>query len=86
MLIQLMDGCIVWMWAMLLIFWRYVLPPPSGSKYAEWVSFCVYINIYFKKMKGEKSRGWYPVLVNGNSGLENVSKERNSPYRDHCVY
>jgi hypothetical protein len=35
-------------------------------------------------MMVEKSTSWYPVLVNGNSGLEEVSKERTGPYRDHA--
>lgn len=81
-----MDVCTAWMWAMLLIFWRYVLPQSSGSKYSEYVSFCAYIDIYFKTKTGEMSTVWYPVLVNGNSELEKVSRERSSPYKDHCVH
>jgi hypothetical protein len=52
------------------MFWRYILPPSSGLKLAKWVSFCVYVDLCFKRMIGEKSRGWGPVWVNRNSGLE----------------
>jgi hypothetical protein len=27
-----------------------MVPPSSGSKYAEWVGFCVYIDICLKRM------------------------------------
>jgi hypothetical protein len=33
--------CTVWMWAVLVTFWRYMLPPSSGSKWVGWVIVCV---------------------------------------------
>lgn len=35
--VDLFMGCYaVWMWAMLPMFWTYLLPSSSGSKYAGW--------------------------------------------------
>jgi hypothetical protein len=36
-------------------------------------------------MIGEKSRGWGPVWVNRNSGLEKFWKERNDPSKEQSV-
>jgi hypothetical protein len=47
MLIQFLCGYIMLMWGVLPVFWRYMLPPCSGSKcrVGEFLSMCLYIDL-----------------------------------------
>lgn len=56
-LIQLMDVCIVWMGDLADILEVYA-SPSSGLKCADSVSVYMHIDLHFKRMIGDKSRGW----------------------------
>jgi hypothetical protein len=61
--------------AMLLTFWRYMLPPSSRSKCIEWMSFYAYIGTCFKKKGGRRESGdWYLVWANRESGPGRVTQ------------
>lgn len=83
-LVQLLGSSSVWMLS--------VLPMPSGSKCAGWVTFCLYIGLCFDKPRRERVEVGGPTGPMRTVGQESCARKASAHLRTtewspvHCPY